>query len=130
MYIGVNNANQSYDSGKLNSVLRVNGAIDFSVIHVNIRSISANGDALSVYLSTLNRELDVICLSETWVRELEFMDDFFPKRFYRVALGSIKSKNSYLPQERRNRLLKSVTKYVTLASWPVRAGSCLESIQN
>ena len=32
------------------------------------------------------------------------------KRFYRVALGSIKSKNSYLPQERRNRLLKSVTK--------------------
>ena len=52
------------------------------------------------------------------------------KRFYRVALGSIKSKNSYLLQELRNRLLKSVTKYVTLASWPGRAGSCLESIQN
>ena len=40
------------------------------------------------------------------------------KQFYRVALGSMKSKKSYLPQERRNRLLKSVTKYVTLASWP------------
>ena len=52
------------------------------------------------------------------------------KWFYRVALGAIKSKKSYLLQELRNRLLKSVTKYVTLASWPGRAGSCLESIQN
>ena len=87
--IGDNNFDQYYDSGKFNSVFSVNGTRDFSVIHVNIRSISANGDALSVYLSTLNREFDVICLSETWVRELEFIDDFFPNytSFHSTRLG-------------------------------------------
>ena len=41
----------------------MNGASDFGVIHVNIRSVSVNGDALSAYLSMLNREFDVMCLS-------------------------------------------------------------------
>ena len=87
--IGVNNSDQYYDNGKFNSVLSLNGTKDFSVIHVNIRYISANGDALSVYLSTLNREFDVICLSETWMREFEFIDDFFANysSFYSIRLG-------------------------------------------
>ena len=39
----------------------------FGVIHVNIRSMGANGDALVVYLSLLHREFDIVCLTETWV---------------------------------------------------------------
>ena len=42
----------------------MNGTSDFGVIHVNMRSVSVNVDALSAYLSMLNREFDVICLSD------------------------------------------------------------------
>ena len=39
---------------------------NLSVFHINIRSITANGDDLVSYLETLNIKYDVICLCETW----------------------------------------------------------------
>ena len=44
---------------------------DLSVIHVNIRSIAKNGDALVTYLSSLKKRFNIICLTETWT-----LDDF------------------------------------------------------
>ena len=58
--------NQYFDSDKFNSVFCSDGAKDFSILHLNIRSIRANGDALILYLSSLNSKFDVICLTETW----------------------------------------------------------------
>ena len=39
---------------------------DFSVIHLNIRPIYANGSLFCSYLETLISKFDLICLSETW----------------------------------------------------------------
>ena len=46
-------------------------------VHLNIRSISANREALYAYMSFLNRKLDAVCLSETCIRQLEFIEDLF-----------------------------------------------------
>ena len=43
----------------------MNGDRDLNVIYLNIRAISANGDALNAYMSSLNRKFYVICLSKT-----------------------------------------------------------------
>ena len=45
---------------------------------------------------------------------LIFLSHILMKQFYRVSPDSIEWKNSCLPQKWRNRLLKSVTKIVTL----------------
>ena len=52
-------------SEKCNNVFCRDGSRNFSIIHFNIRSIKANGDALIVYLLLLKRKFDVICLTET-----------------------------------------------------------------
>ena len=49
---------------------------DLSVIHLNIRSISRNGDAFITFLSCLKRSFDVICLSETFVNDLNIVNNF------------------------------------------------------
>ena len=51
---------------------------DLSVIHLNIRSIHANGSVFCSYLETLKSKFDVICLSETWNNNLPTIDHFFP----------------------------------------------------
>ena len=43
--------NQYYDRGEFNRVFGNCSVNNFSVIHVNIRSMGANSDALVVYLS-------------------------------------------------------------------------------
>ena len=68
--------NQYYDIDSFNSSFSINGMNDLSVIHLNIRSIAANGDRFAVFLSTLNLNFDVICLTETWVTELGLVDGF------------------------------------------------------
>ena len=50
---------------------------NLSIMHVNIRSISANGDELIAYLETLIFKFDIICLTETWLNKDNFVDDIF-----------------------------------------------------
>ena len=59
---------QYYDCEKFNNSIIGNGVNDFSVLHVNIRSLNANGESV-VHLSSFNCEFDV-CLTETWVGKL------------------------------------------------------------
>ena len=40
---------------------------DFSIIHINARSLSKNIDSLSTYLNTLDHSFSVIAITETWV---------------------------------------------------------------
>ena len=77
------NRDQYYDNERFNTIFGVNDSSvnDFSVIHVNIRSLNANGNDLNVYLSLLNLKFDVVCLSETWVKEGECVDNFFPNHY-------------------------------------------------
>ena len=51
---------------------------DLSIIHLNIRSIYANGSVFCSYLETLKSKFDVICLSETWNKNSPRIDTFFP----------------------------------------------------
>ena len=55
------NNNQYYDNERFNGIFSVNDSNvnDFSVIHVNIRCLNANGNDLNVYLSLLNIKFDV-----------------------------------------------------------------------
>ena len=68
--------NQYYDSNKFNSSFCVNGVNDLRVIHLNIRSLSANGDNFVAFLSTLNLNFDIICISETWVTNPSLFEGF------------------------------------------------------
>ena len=62
-----NRNNQYYDDDRFNSTLASNDCVrDLSVVHLNIRSINANGSDFITYLSLLNRKFDVVCLSETF----------------------------------------------------------------
>ena len=50
-----------------------------SVIHVNIRSITKNGDALVTYLASLNKRFEIICFSETWIlKDFTIFHELFP----------------------------------------------------
>ena len=64
--------NQYYDGDEfnylLNRVFENCSVNDFSVIHVNIRFMRTNGDAHVVYLSLLQREFDIVCFTEIWVK--------------------------------------------------------------
>ena len=61
---------QYYTIDKFNRNFSANNN-DLSIFHVNIRSLNANGDILSGFLSTLNRKFQVICLTETFVKDTE-----------------------------------------------------------
>ena len=67
-----------YDSAKFNaeySLVNSNG--DFSIIHLNIRSLPRNGNNFIAYLETINVKFSVICLTETWMNENRVIDDVF-----------------------------------------------------
>ena len=66
--LSLGNDNQYFDYCRFNDVFSMNAGRDLSIMHLNIRSISRNGDCLISYLSLLNRNFDVICLSETFQR--------------------------------------------------------------
>ena len=52
---------------------------NLSIIHVNIRSISKNGDALVTYLTSLNKRFEIICISETWLlNDFSIFHELFP----------------------------------------------------
>ena len=49
--------------------------IDFSVFHINIRSLNANQSKLIQLLSVLEYDFDVIILSELWSYNIEFYNN-------------------------------------------------------
>ena len=67
LYPHLNNSriDQYYDCNEFNHTFIGDVVNDFSIWHVNIRSLNANGGSLVVYLSSFNREFDVACLTET-----------------------------------------------------------------
>ena len=69
---------QYYSADEFNSKFSPNCGNDLSVFHINIRSLNKNGDELLVYLETINRKFDVICITESWITELPVVDDVFP----------------------------------------------------
>ena len=48
---------------------------DFSVLHVNIRSINKNIETFILFYSTLNCTFCVICFSETWATDSSICND-------------------------------------------------------
>ena len=61
-----------------------------NVVHLNARSIGANGDAMHADMFLLNRIFDVICLSETWITKLVLLMIFYPNytSFYSIRHDS------------------------------------------
>ena len=88
-----NRNNQYYDDDRFNSTLASNDCVrDLSVVHLNIRSINANGSDFITYLSLLNRKFDVVCLSETFVTDLILANNLFDDY---ESFHSIQSENSH-----------------------------------
>ena len=80
LYPCVNESNlkQYYTEDEFNNKFSSRNINDFSVLHVNIRSINKNGDELLIYLESIDKKFDIICLSETWITGLPVVDDIFP----------------------------------------------------
>ena len=80
LYPCVNESNlkQYYTVGEFNVKFPRNNVNDLNILHTNIRSLRKNGDELSVYLESLNKKFDIVCLTETWITELPVVDDIFP----------------------------------------------------
>ena len=76
--VNASNSRQYYSSNDYNEKFCVSSVNDLNVIHLNIRSLSKNGDELCAFLSLIKTNFDVVCLSETWVSELGIVDDIFP----------------------------------------------------
>ena len=69
LYNGLHDNQQYFNSDLFNNKFHndvSNLSNNLSIMHVNIRSISANGDELVAYLETLILKFDIICLTETW----------------------------------------------------------------
>ena len=54
----------------------VDKPIQFSLIHLNIRSLRKNSEALTSYISSLNFHFDVNALTETWLKEKDDVNSF------------------------------------------------------
>ena len=52
-------------------------SIDFSIFHINVRSLNANHDKLSAVLSCCALKFDVIVLSEVWTTNISFFTSIF-----------------------------------------------------
>ena len=69
--------NQYYDTEEFNGLASDLSQRDFSVMHLNIDSVRANGDSLLSFLSTLNHKFYIICSTEIRVGDLEQADAVF-----------------------------------------------------
>ena len=54
--------------------------------------MKANGDALFVRMSLIQRAFDIVCLTETWVKEPKIMDDIFQPKILSFSLKQLVSK--------------------------------------
>ena len=70
-----NHYDQYFDSSAFNN-LQLDNNSNFSVMHLNIRSLKKNGETFEAYISTLKLKFDVICLTETWSKDIELINDF------------------------------------------------------
>ena len=73
-----NQSNPYFNSESFNSKFSSNNSHSLSIIHINIRSIAANGEAFASYLTTLKFNFDVICFTETWANHHKFQENFLP----------------------------------------------------
>ena len=80
IYSSFNNDSECkyFNSTDFNNSFPLNDEQNFSVIHCNIRSMKANGEDLTNYLETLYLKFDIICLSETWIKDIQYLNSFFP----------------------------------------------------
>ena len=66
-------------SEQMNSSVRsVGDQIEFSIFHLNVRSLNANHRALCQLLELLDLEFDVIVLTEIWSTNIEFYRNILP----------------------------------------------------
>ena len=70
--------NQYFDSNKFNTKFNEHNDKNLNIIHFNARSMNANGDGFSSFLSTLNIKFDIVCICETWYNVHSGLDIFFP----------------------------------------------------
>ena len=61
-----NNESNYYDSNKFNAQ-NFNNVNNFSIINLNIRSITANIDGFNAFINTLNVKFDIITFTESWL---------------------------------------------------------------
>ena len=54
---------------ELTNELKSDKPHSFSVLHVNVRSLSKHFDKLKLFLSQINYQFKIICLSETWAND-------------------------------------------------------------
>ena len=71
--------NYYYTIDGFNEKFHTQNHSDFSLIHVNIRSLSKNGDSLVSLLNSLTVTFDVICLTETWDQNSTVLNSYFPE---------------------------------------------------
>ena len=62
---------------------------NFSLIHLNIRSMSKNSEKFVAYISNLQIDFDIICMTETWLKqtniELQGIDSYVHISQYRAS---------------------------------------------
>ena len=63
-----NEESKYYDTHKFNSET-VNNNNNFSILNLNIRSITSNFDTLNAFLSTLHIKFDILSFTESWLNE-------------------------------------------------------------
>ena len=75
---------EKFDSIKFNDMFDNSYCYDLKIFHLNVCSLPRKINSLSAYLSTLNQQFDILCLSETWLNEGRFIENFFPdyNKFY------------------------------------------------
>lgn len=71
------NFSYSTDREFNNLVHDVNGKIELSLFHMNIRSLNKNHRGLSYFMQLIDIDFDVIVLSEIWNYNLEFYSNIF-----------------------------------------------------
>ena len=73
-----------FDSDKFNSMFDGNHDKDLKIFHLNMCSFPRNVNTLLGYLSTIKQQFDIICLTETWLNEGRFIENYFSdyNKFY------------------------------------------------
>ena len=72
-----------YSLERYNNEFR-NASPSFNVLHMNVRSLNANGDLFSSFLNALHKTSDVFVMTETWLAEVS------------LELGTFDGYNSFL----------------------------------
>ena len=74
--LGTTNS-ERFDSIKFNNMFE-NKSNDLKIFHLNVCSLPRKINSLVAYLSTLNQQFDVICVTETWLNVGRFIENIFP----------------------------------------------------